>query len=203
MPKLALFPLPKTILLPGGLLPLQVFEERYIRLVQDCIACQSIGIIQPEPNHDLQNPPLMAMGCSGRIVRFEEMNSKRYFILLRGERRFHYIDDSQGTAGYRLAEIRWAIETQNPGSEHRIFSDRGIFIANLKQFLEKNGLRVNFSELEQVPDVQLLDTLAMLLPVDSQQKQALLEAENAEARLTVLEDLIHPDEAHRPPDRGH
>ncbi|NQY82662.1 MAG: LON peptidase substrate-binding domain-containing protein [Alphaproteobacteria bacterium] len=190
MPKIALFPL-GNILLPGGLMPIQVFEERYIRLIQDTATRTSIGIIQPESDNNENNPPLSSMGCSGRVIRFEELDNDRFFILLRGERRFHYIEDHVTAGGYRKAEIRWVVETATPDPQQQVIDDRGKFMETLAHYLEEMGVKADFGEIETTQDVQLINTLAMLLPALQREKQALLEANSIEERLQLLKGMVH------------
>ena len=197
MPKLPLFPL-NNILLPGSLLPLQVFEKRYVHLLQDTIARGCLGIIQPLEDESETSPALCSMGCSGRIIRFEEMEQDRFFIILRGERRFHYIDDTVDPRGYREAEIRWVIEPAQPEPEDTLIPERIEFLESLNRYLEEQGIRADLSEIEDAPDAQLIDTLAMLLPSENAQKQALLEAHTIIERLQVLETILkldHPRKA--------
>ena len=190
MSKLLLFPL-NSILLPGSLLPLQVFEERYVHLVQDTIGRRPIGLIQPLTEESEVNPPLSIMGCSARIIRFEEMENGRFFIILRGEQRFHYIADTLSPRGYREAEIRWVIEPPEPDGEERIIADRIAFLDSLTEYLSEQGVKADLSEIEDAPDGQLIDTLAMLLPSKMAERQALLEAHTLTERLRVLETILN------------
>ena len=193
MSTIPLFPLNNTILLPGSLLPLQVFEERYVHLVQDTVGRTALGLIQPLTEEAETNPPLHPMGCSARIIRFEEMESGRFFIILRGERRFHYIDDTLSARGYREAEIRWVMEPPAPDDQERIITDRIAFMEGLAEYLEKMGVKADLSEIEDAPDGQLIDTLAMLLPSETIERQALLEAHTLTERLHALEGIINSE----------
>lgn len=194
MAQISLFPM-ESILLPGSILPLQVFEERYVHLIQDCIGRTSIGLIQPSTEEAAINPPLSAMGCSGRIIRFEELENGRFFVILRGEKRFHYIEDSISPRGYREAEVRWVIEPSGPDEAEQIIADRAEFMEKLTMYLNKIGMQADVSEIEETADARLVDTLAMLLPSSATERQALLEAYSVHERLQILEAIINGEDS--------
>ncbi len=194
MAQISLFPM-ESILLPGSILPLQVFEERYVHLIQDCIGRTSIGLIQPSTEDAIINPPLSAMGCSGRIIRFEELENGRFFVILRGEKRFHYIEDSISPRGYREAEVRWVIEPPSPDEAEKIIADRPEFMENLSVYLDNIGMKADISEIEETSDARLIDTLAMLLPTSATDRQALLEAYTLSERLQILEAIINGEDS--------
>lgn len=189
MPEINLFPL-NSILLPDSLLPLQIFEPRYLKLLKDCILDEPIGIIQPNSDDQHEPPVLHQMGCSGRVVRMEELDTDRYFVLLRGEKRFHYIGDTVTERGYRRADIRWVLETSPADENRQYIQDREQFLFNLRQYLENIGVKADLSEVEDTRDVQLINSLSMMMPLNEQERQNLLEAMSVPERLHILEQII-------------
>lgn len=190
MNKLKLFVL-KNILLPGGLLPLQIFEQRYINLLKDTILREPIGIIQPKTDSDEdENPALYGMGCSGRIVRMEEIEAQRFFVLVRGEKRFHYIEDSVSERGYKCADIRWVLETTPADEAGQYIENREEFMQYLREHLKSRGINADLSEIETTKDMQLINTLSLLMPLPASQKQRLLEAMSIAERLQILQEII-------------
>ncbi len=184
-----LFPLTGVLLLPRGRLPLNIFEPRYLAMVEDAMEGDAIiGMIQPcgagEP------PPLYRIGCAGRISEFNETSDGRYLISLTGLSRFAVIEELNGATLYRQAQVdfdRFAADRQS-GGENPL--DRARLIAAFRYFLDARGLETDWRALEAAEDESLVNALAMLCPFGPAEKQALLEAESLAARGGTLASLL-------------
>ena len=186
MSQLALFPI-SSILLPQCVLPMHIFEERYLRLVEDCVGRELVGIIQPMT--DDSHPVLCSMGCAGRIIRYEELDNGRFFVVLRGEKRFHYVSDTLDEQGYRIADVRWLVETEAP-KDQQLIKQKSHLLEQVEQYLQQHQMQADLSELSNVPDIQVINSLAMLMPATTEQRQDLLEAPRIGDRLDILYSII-------------
>jgi Lon protease-like protein len=177
--------------LPGGRLPLNVFEPRYLNMVRDAIAGERlIGMIQP--SQDSEDPgaaETYRTGCTGRIVAFSETEDRRYLITLAGLIRFDIADELPLEQGYR--RVTPDFERFRDGlSEDTDDIDRESLLEALRAYFEVSGLDSDWSAVEKAPDESLVTSLAMACPFDPPEKQALLEAmtlsERAETLITIL-----------------
>ncbi|MES1243025.1 MAG: LON peptidase substrate-binding domain-containing protein [Acidobacteriota bacterium] len=209
------FPLTGSLLLPGNLLPLNIFEPRYRNMVEDALAGgQHIGMIQPlVPRQDnwvaeaesASHPDLYPIGCVGKIERSEKQLDGRYLIVLRGISRFRIVRELPMWRGYRQVEADY---TDFPGDESEPSSllNPARLLHALRTFSEKHGLEFDFDLLGSLPGVILLNGLAAALPFRPAEKQALLEApgtlEREELLLTLMGmglDTLSTDEYYSPP----
>ncbi|PKP68644.1 MAG: ATP-dependent protease [Alphaproteobacteria bacterium HGW-Alphaproteobacteria-4] len=188
---LPLFPLPGALLLPRARLPLQVFEPRFLQMLEDCLKTRHrlIGMIQPRGG--AQAGQLNAVGCAGRLTAFTETDDGRYMITLTGISRFRVLREVPGFTPYRRAEIDWA----DFGADlRRAEPDQGFarapFLSLLRRFFAVMGLATDWDTLKDAEDELLIDSLSMLLPLPPEDKQALLEAPTLQARRETLETLI-------------
>ena len=197
---LPLFPLTGSLLLPGGLLPLHIFEERYCNLIEDIIDNhRTLGMIQPklpnpadrrgeaEPGDD--QPLLYGIGCAGVLDQVQELPQGRYLVILKGLRRFRLKDELEVFRGYRQALVdyrEFQIDLQDQDAE--VEADR--LLAALDSFGKSQGLEINMDKLSEVSGLALLNGLAMNLPFSPLEKQALLEAPNARDRYEMLLGLF-------------
>ncbi len=190
---IAVFPLDGALLLPHAGLPLNVFEPRYLNMVDDAMAGDRIiGIIQTRPGGDPERPSLAAVGCAGRITSFSETSDGRYLITLTGVCRFRLGEELPTRAPYRQVKADFSAYAQDlTGSDDIALFDRQRFTAALKTYLHRRGLDVEWPLVEDAPPQALVTSLAMALPFDGPEKQALLEAsepsDRAEALLALLE----------------
>jgi Lon protease-like protein len=209
------FPLTGSLLLPGNLLPLNVFEPRYRNMVADAMAGERcIGMIQPfVPQQDNwvaaalspDNPDLYPIGCVGRIERCEPQTDGRYLIVLRGISRFRIVRELPLRRGYRQVEADYSGfpgDAAEPGS----VLDPARMLRALRSFAETHELEFDFDLLGSLPGVILLNGLAAALPFGPAEKQALLEApgpmEREELLLTLMGmgfDTLSTDEYYSPP----
>ena len=193
------FPLTGSLLLPGTLLPLNIFEPRYRNMVADAAAGgHHIGMIQPFvprpdnwPALDLppENPELYTIGCAGRIERCEPQPDGRYEIVLRGVRRFRVREELPLLRGYRrvVADYgEFAADLDEPES----FLDPSRLLAAVRSFGQANGLEFDLDLLASLPGVSLLNGLAVALPFRPEEKQALLESPGPAEREELLLALM-------------
>ena len=190
---LAIFPLPGALLLPGGQLPLQIFEPRYLRMVDDALAgSRMIGMIQPrEPGDAEERPLLYGVGCAGRITTFSETDDHRYLITLTGVRRFRVDEEFSVDTPYRqIAPDFAAFERDaHPDSSAKLV-DRDRLEDAMHDYLDAEGLKTDWDAVEEAPTEALVASLAMGCPFAPNEKQALLEAEDARARAECLIALM-------------
>jgi Lon protease-like protein len=183
---LPVFPLESVIVLPGADLPLNIFEPRYLNLVEDVLRTHHMfGMVQPDPN--ARGAGLYHTGCAGRITAYSETDDERILLSLTGIIRFRIAQELTEVHGYRRVEPDWRpyladLEQQN----QKILSDRPFFTQRLRHFLREKSLDVDWRAVGQMTDLQLVHTMATLLPLESAEKQAILEAPNAFERASVL-----------------
>lgn len=209
------FPLTGSLLLPGNLLPLNVFETRYRNMVADALAGhRHIGMIQPlVPRQDnwvaaaeqTDNPELYTVGCLGRIDEHELQDDGRYLVLLRGVCRFRIQRELPMHRGYRQVEADYS-EFQRDLDELHVFLNPSRMMRALRAFGEKHDLEFDYDLLSSVPGISLLNGLSVALPFRPAEKQALLEATDPVVRedllLTLMGMGIEPlstDEYYSPP----
>jgi len=199
---LPLFPLTGTLLLPGSLLPLNVFEPRYRHLVADALAeGNHIGMIQPlvprldnfgallDPPDEERAPALYQVGCAGKIEHNEEQPDGRYEIVLRGVCRFRIRDELEERHGYRQVAADYCGFESDP-AELQVAVDPGPMLATLRAFGTRHGLDFDFDLLAALPGISLLNGLAVALPFRPEEKQALLEAGGPMEREQLLLTLM-------------
>ena len=187
------FPLPGVLLLPGGKLPLNIFEPRYLAMTQDALCTDRlIGMIQPQEDDDSS---LHRTGCVGRITSFSETEDGRFMITLTGVARFHVEQELESRSGYRRVVADWCSFAGDFEARGELSLDRDRLMRGLKDYFALQGIRADWASIEQAEDQQLLTTLAMVCPFGSLEKQALLEAptlqERGETMLTLLEMSLH------------
>ncbi|WP_373355227.1 LON peptidase substrate-binding domain-containing protein [Pseudoroseicyclus sp. CXY001] len=185
---LALFPLPGAVLLPRARLPLQIFEPRYLAMLDDVLKTPErlIGMIQPTRDDRLQ-----AVGCAGRVTSFSETDDGRYMITLTGRSRFRVTEELESFTPYRRAEVDWAEFRADRGpAEADAALDREDFLGLLQRFFRNEGLSTDWDALEAAEDEIMINALSMLCPFEPEDKQALLEAPSLTERRQVLQTLI-------------
>ena len=183
--KIPVFPLSNFIIFPEITVPLNIFEPRYINMVDDSMKnSRMIGMIQPKKNSNVQNPELFDIGCLGKITSFNETDDGRYLIVLNGLTRFKIQKEIQNNKLYREFEVSFSDYKNdiNIKKEEIKFSDLELIFKNLKSLFEKNGYSINWEELKKQSLNQTINTLAMASPFSIEEKQALLETENLISR---------------------
>ncbi|MCZ8311949.1 MAG: LON peptidase substrate-binding domain-containing protein [Magnetospirillum sp.] len=185
---LPIFPLSGVLLLPRGRLPLNVFEPRYLAMVEDALASHDklIGIIQPTEKEPSGRPQaLYPIGCAGRLVSWSETDDGRYLIQLAGIARFELGDEIATMRGYRRVRPDFSRFEADFREPERGGFDRKRLLAGLKAYFAAEGLEGDWDSISQAPDERIVSTLAMLCPFTAEEKQSLLEcttlAERAKA----------------------
>lgn len=195
-----IFPLAGALLLPGGHLPLHVFEPRYREMVRDSIATtRVIGMIQPrDPENRSEAPELYPIGCAGSMTAFREAEEGRYYITLKGVCRFSVIEEIEAETSYRQTLVSYAKFRSDMQPVDTRHVDRDKLMPALRNFLELYKVDVDWQTLEQVPDEALVRSLSMTCPFEPSEKQALLEAADPGARSRLVTSLIEMAVLHRP-----
>ncbi|SFR56493.1 hypothetical protein SAMN04488005_2931 [Yoonia tamlensis] len=186
------FPLPGALLLPRARLPLQVFEPRYLAMLEDVLKTphRLIGMVQPFARAD-DSSRLHAIGCAGRVTAFSETDDGRYMITLTGVSRFRITQEVEGFTPYRRCDVNWAgFDSDFGAAEKDPAFDRAPFLKMLGRFLDDKGLSTDWDSLGEAEDELLINSLAMLCPFAPEDKQALLEAPSLRARRETLTTLI-------------
>jgi len=184
------FPLTGALLLPRGQMPLNIFEPRYLAMIDDAIRSHRvIGIIQPEPESGRQSsaPPLLHVGCIGRITQFAETGDDRYIMTLTGISRFRLVEELSVTTPYRQARVSYedfAIDFTARAGEDEV--DRNGLLKALRSFAKANDLKIDWKGVNEAPNEALVNALAMMCPFGPREKQALLEAPDLRHRAEVL-----------------
>jgi Lon protease-like protein len=187
----AVFPLPGALLLPRGQMPLNIFEPRYLAMVDDALrGARLIGMIQPDPAHPGPNPAkpnLFQVGCVGRITQIAESGDGRYLMQLTGISRFRVEDELPVDTPYRQCQV-----TYRPFADDFIARkgedevDRKTLLRTLADFLKANNLKADWAGIENAPNEALVNALAMMSPYGAAEKQALLEAPDLKTRAEIL-----------------
>lgn len=192
LPKvIPVFPLPGALLLPRGQMPLNIFEPRYLQMVDDAFrdGHRLIGMIQPDVTHSQSNerPALFKVGCVGRITQLAESGDGRYILELTGVARFKVLEEKTVLTPYRQCNVDFSAFLDDfiarKGEEE---VDRKALLEALTQFLKANQLKVDWEGIESAPNEALVNALAMMSPYGPAEKQALLEAPNLKTRAEIL-----------------
>ena len=199
------FPLTGALLLPRGKLPLNIFEPRYLALVEDALAAGRVfGMIQPDPQRPAgpTGPRLYRIGCLGRLSSFSESDDGRYLITLSGLTRFAVTEELDMRRGYRRVrgDFRHFAADLDPAPEMADFDREGLLTA-LRSYFQRRGFDANWDAIGKMSDDTLVVTLAMVCPFDPAEKQALLEAPDEDERARTLRTLLEID-THQPTGPG-
>jgi len=203
-----IFPLDGVLLLPQGFLPLNIFEPRYLNMIDDALAGERIiGMIQTVAGGTKARPNLAAVGCAGRLTAFTETGDGRYLITLTGLCRFRIDRELLVQTPYRQVTAKFEPFAhdlaEDDAEDDEDGFDRVTFLATLKTYLEKRGIEIDWTGAAEAPCGALVNSLAMALPFYPAEKQALLEAIDAEARkqalLALLEIDANLDDGDEPP----
>ena len=185
---LRVFPLSGALLLPRGHMPLNVFEPRYLALVDDAMKSDRlIGMIQADEESGGETPPLYGTGCVGRITQLAETGDGRYLVTLTGVARFSVMTELTADTPYRQCRVDFhpfiSDFTARAGEEE---VDREAVLDALRRFAKANDLRVDWKGIEEAPNEALVNALAMMSPFGVREKQALLEAPDLKTRAEIL-----------------
>lgn len=200
---LPIFPLTGALLLPRGRMPLNIFEPRYLAMIDDALASTDrlIGMIQPrEPDsegmtRDGAAPPPTALyptGCAGRVVNFTETRDRRYLVTLRGVCRFNVVEELDAPQGYRRAKPDFAAWQGDLGRDEAAENaiDRARLLKSLRTYFTMQKLQVDWEAVTETPNYRLVTMLAMMCPFAPQEKQALMESRSFTDRFDTMLTLI-------------
>ena len=189
---LPVFPLDGVLLLPRGHLPLNIFEPRYIAMVEDALRTNRlIGMIQPNGDNKGNNSrPLFKTGCAGRIVQFQETEDGRFLITLKGVARFEVREELECIRGYRQVRPDWSKFDEDFEHIESLGVDRAHLTELLQIYFEINDMSIDWKLITAVNDEKLMTCLAMICPFSSGEKQALIEAPTCQSRASLFMKLL-------------
>ena len=195
LPKtIPVFPISNFIIFPKTTVPLNIFEPRYIQMINESMKSNKlIGMIQPKTSSSDQTKPILhEIGCLGKIMSFKETEDGRYIIELKGLIRFKIVKEIKSSKEYREYEIDF--EDFNHDLDEKIekikFSDLELIFKNLKSLFEKRGFIINWKELEKQSLDETINALAMASPFTLEEKQVLLEAQNLDTRKSKMSEIL-------------
>ena len=192
--KLPVFPLSNFIIFPKTTVPLNIFEPRYIDMINDSMQSDKlIGMIQPKNSLDKKNrPQLYEIGCAGKITSFNETEDGRFLIELKGLTRFKNVKEIETEKKYRILEVSYENFYQDliNKKEEIKFSDLELIFKDLKSLFEKRGFIINWKALEKQSLDETINALAMASPFTLEEKQILLEAENLDLRKNKIAEIL-------------
>ena len=190
--KIPVFPLSNFIIFPNMTVPLNIFEPRYIQMIDDSMKVnRMIGIIQPKKSEQ-KVPDLYKIGCAGKITSFDEAEDGRYLIVLNGVSRFKIIEEVKTDKLYRLCNVSFKEFGNDLNNNHEKiqFSDLELIFKNLKTLFQKRGYVINWKELKKQSLNQTINTLSMASPFSLEEKQILLEAKNLSVRKNKIAEIL-------------
>ena len=194
LPKIiSVFPLSNFIIFPNTSVPLNIFEPRYIEMIDNSMKTDRIiGMIQPKKQKD-GIPQLYNVGCAGKITNFNETKDGRYLIVINGISRFKILKEINNNKPYRECEISFDeyIEDTKENYNEIKFTDLELIFKNLKTLFKKKGYLINWKELEKQSLDQTLNALVMASPFSLEEKQALLETISINKRKIELEKILN------------
>lgn len=199
--RFAIFPLARVLLLPGCPLPLNIFEPRYLAMIDDALSNDRVvGMIQPHAEQSLSvvpggmsgqdRPALYNVGCLGRLTSFSETGDGRYHIILSGICRFEVREELPVTTLYRQVVADFTPYASDLASKDTSEVNRPALLADLTNYLEQQKLSADWKAVENTPTEDLVNMLAMNCPFELSEKQALLEARNLQERSKILMTLL-------------
>ncbi len=185
------FPLAGALLLPRGQMPLNIFEARYLAMVDDAFrdGHRLIGMIQPDVTHspNEEKPVLFRVGCAGRITQLAESGDGRYILELTGIARFKVVEELEVLTPYRQCKVDFfAFADDFTARKGEGDVNREALLVALAQFLKANDLKVDWEGVESAPNEALVNALAMMSPYGPAEKQAMLEAPDLKTRAEIL-----------------
>jgi len=194
---LPIFPLTGVLLLPRGRLPLNIFEPRYLAMIQDALKDERlIGMVQPSEAQDdnrgggALNPPVYPVGCAGRITAFTETDDGRNLVTLTGVSRFRIRQELPLLSGYRHVSADWEPFAGDLAPAGEPSFDRERLVRGLRGFFAQRQATADWDSIEKAPGEHLITSIAMLCPFPPTEKQALLEAADVEERAKLLTALV-------------
>ena len=194
LPKIIpIFPLSNFIIFPNTTVPLNIFEPRYVEMINDSMKTNKlIGLIQPRKNNINSDPDLHEIGCLGKITNFKDTSGGRYLIDLNGLTRFKIVKEIKSNKLYRTCEINYDnySDDLNLQKGELKFSDLELIFKDLKLLFEKKGYIINWKSLEKQNLNETINALSMASPFTLEEKQILLESQNLEIRKNKIAEIL-------------
>jgi Lon protease-like protein len=193
--KISIFPLKGVIMLPDTTLPLNIFEPRYLSMIENALKTshRMIGIIQPKKKANKNDLSVYLTGCLGKIIKFEETTDGRYLISLRGISRINIVNETLSDEGYLVAKIN----NKNYLNDINKYKEMSFVYENdqklkieLKNYFKTKKIETDWGYIEKCANVDLVDQISMICPFTSEEKQMLLESENIENRYLLLTSIL-------------
>ena len=191
--EISIFPLSNFIIFPESTVPLNIFEPRYVQMIDDAMKShRMIGMVQPKKTGDLKKPNLYNVGCVGKITSFNETDDGRYLIVLNGISRFEILKEITTNKLYRVCKVNYEKFSFDfkENREKINFSNLETILKDLKSIFNKKGYAINWSELEKQDLYNTINTLSMASPISLEEKQTLLESLNVNDRKLKLEKIL-------------
>mgnify|MGYP001360659938 FL=1 len=191
--EISIFPLSNFIIFPESTVPLNIFEPRYVQMIDDAMKShRMIGMVQPKKTGDLKKPNLYNVGCLGKITSFNETDDGRYLIVLNGISRFEILKEITTNKLYRVCKVNYEKFSFDfkENREKINFSNLETILKDLKSIFNKKGYAINWSELEKQDLYNTINTLSMASPISLEEKQTLLESLNVNDRKLKLEKIL-------------
>ena len=191
--KTAIFPLSNFIIFPNTTVPLNIFEPRYVQMIDDSMKSNRlIGMVQPKKTGELRKPNLYEVGCVGKITSFNETDDGRYLIVLSGISRYKITKEVENQKLYRECEVSYDSFSKDLCEERDElqFADLQLILNDLKNLFKKQGYVINWKDIEKQSLSQTINTLSMASPFTLEEKQILLETEDLNLRKIKLEEIL-------------
>ena len=188
-----IFPLSNFIIFPNTTVPLNIFEPRYIQMIDDSMKShRMIGMIQPKKSGELKRPDLYEVGCIGKITSFNETEDGRYLIIINGVSRFSIDQEIKTDKLYRSCKVNYQNYKEDLDNKIVKFTlkDLDKILEDLKNLFEKKGFMVDWSSLKKQDFSETLNTLSMASPFSLEEKQVLLETKDLNTRKLRLEEIL-------------
>ena len=189
-----IFPLSNFIIFPNTTVPLNIFEQRYIQMIDDSMKShRMIGMIQPKKSGELKKPDLYEVGCIGKITSFNETDDGRYLVIINGVSRFNIDKEIETNKLYRTCKVNYEKYNQDLNNKVEKFplKDLDKIFKDLKNLFEKKGFLVDWSNLKKEDFSNTLNTLSMASPFSLEEKQVLLETKDLNTRKLRLEEILN------------
>ena len=191
--KISVFPLSNAIFFPRTILPLNIFEDRYLQLVDDCMKGKRMfGMVQPR-NSEGSSPEVYSVGCLGKIISFNETADKRFIITLLGLTRFKIKKELQKEKLYRSFEVDYSefLDDLEAKKDETFNSEKKNLLNKIKIFFEKINYPVKYSELSKLDLDELISNVSMISPFSIEEKQKLIETKKIDNKIKVLNEIIN------------
>ena len=192
--EIPLFPLSNFIIFPSSTVPLNIFEPRYIQMIDDSMSShRCIGMVQPKNKASKEKPDLYSVGCLGKITSFNETEDGRYLIILNGIQRFEIINEVNKDKLYRSCNVNYKKFNKDHEADNQQMNSNDLqtIFKNLKLLFEKQGYSINWKEIEKQSLDQTINTLSMASPFSLEEKQILLETIDLKDRKKKLEEILN------------